>query len=225
MRCQRACIALACLVLVSPSAADPLPGATITADIEARLLAARHERRGTYAVRTEHIGGDGEPRYTNRLILEDAPYLLQHAHNPVNWYPWGEAAFAAARRENKPVFLSIGYSTCHWCHVMERESFDDLTVARALNEHFIAIKVDRERRPDLDTTYMTAVMLFTEHGGWPMSSFLTPGAAPIFRGISFCGCCKRCTRPGGSAATTSNARRTRSRRRSGACCNPNAAAR
>ena len=176
---------LACLLWMTQAAADPLPGASLAADIEARLLAARDERRGKYAVRSEHIDAEGEPRYTNRLIHEDSPYLLQHAHNPVNWYPWGDAAFAAAERENKPVFLSIGYSTCHWCHVMERESFEDLAVAQVLNERFVSIKVDRERRPDVDTTYMTAVMLFTEQGGWPMSSFLTPAGKSFWGGTYF----------------------------------------
>ena len=140
---------LACLLWMTQVAADPLPGATLAADIEARLLAARAERRGSYVVRSEHVDAEGEPRYTNRLIHEDSPYLLQHAHNPVNWYSWGDAAFAAAERENKPVFLSIGYSTCHWCHVMERESFEDPAVARVLNAHFVSVKVDRERRHDV----------------------------------------------------------------------------
>ncbi|MCZ6664790.1 MAG: DUF255 domain-containing protein [Gammaproteobacteria bacterium] len=185
MTLGRSLIVLACLLPMAYCAADSLPGATLAAEIEARLLAARDERRGTYAVRTEHVDADGRPRYLNRLILEDSPYLLQHAHNPVNWYPWSEAAFAAAHREDKPVFLSIGYSTCHWCHVMERESFDDPAVARLLNEHFIAIKVDRERRPDVDTTYMTAVVLFTGQGGWPMSSFLTPVGKTFWGGTYF----------------------------------------
>ncbi|MCZ6771231.1 MAG: DUF255 domain-containing protein, partial [Proteobacteria bacterium] len=185
MTLGRSLIVLACLLPMAYCAADSLPGATLAAEIEARLLAARDERRGTYAVRTEHVDADGRPRYLNRLILEDSPYLLQHAHNPVNWYPWSEAAFAAAHREDKPVFLSIGYSTCHWCHVMERESFDDPAVARMLNEHFIAIKVDRERRPDVDTTYMTAVVLFTGQGGWPMSSFLTPVGKTFWGGTYF----------------------------------------
>ena len=185
LRLRQGMVVLACLLSMTQPAADPLPGATLNADVEAGLLAARDERRGTYAVRSEHVDAEGGPRYTNRLIREDSPYLLQHAHNPVNWYPWGDAAFAAARRENKPVFLSIGYSTCHWCHVMERESFEDPAVARVLNEHFIAIKVDRERRPDVDTTYMTAVMIFTEHGGWPMSSFLTPTGKTFWGGTYF----------------------------------------
>ncbi|EGV50556.1 thioredoxin domain protein [endosymbiont of Riftia pachyptila (vent Ph05)] len=129
--------------------------------IQQQLKAAYLAKGVGYRPRTEHLEADGSPRYLNRLILEDSPYLLQHAHNPVDWYPWGEAAFAKAKRENKPIFLSIGYSTCHWCHVMERESFENESIARFLNEHFIAIKVDRESHPDIDETYMTAVMLMT----------------------------------------------------------------
>jgi uncharacterized protein YyaL (SSP411 family) len=127
----------------------------------------------------------GRAIYTNRLILESSPYLLQHAHNPVDWYPWGEEAFEAAARTDKPIFLSIGYSTCHWCHVMEEESFDDPTVAAALNASFIAIKVDREQRPDLDDIYMTAVQLMGRRGGWPMSSFLTSEGRPFFGGTYY----------------------------------------
>ena len=112
--------------------------------LRARLQAALASKGPDYKPRTEHLDADGRPQFTNRLILEDSPYLLQHAHNPVNWFSWGEEAFAMARAENKPIFLSIGYSTCHWCHVMERESFENLAIARFLNEHFVAIKVDRE---------------------------------------------------------------------------------
>jgi len=152
----------------------------------ARKLAAALAQRGPhYHPRTRHLLPDGSPRYTNRLILEDSPYLLQHAHNPVDWFPWGEEAFATARRENKPVFLSIGYATCHWCHVMEKESFEDEDIARYINQHFIAIKVDRERRPDVDATYMAAVMLMRGNGGWPMSSFLTPDGKPFYGGTYF----------------------------------------
>ncbi|NVK40266.1 MAG: thioredoxin domain-containing protein [Oceanospirillaceae bacterium] len=137
-------------------------------------------KRHLYNPRTRHCRDDGEPLYTNRLIVEDSPYLLQHAHNPVDWYPWGETAFATARERNRPVFLSIGYATCHWCHVMEDECFDDLEVADALNDAFISIKVDREQRPDLDDYYMTALQLTGGQGGWPMSSFLTPDGKPFF---------------------------------------------
>ena len=138
-----------------------------------------------YHPRTEHLHDDGSPVFTNRLILEDSPYLLQHAHNPVDWYPWGKEAFDRARRENKPVFVSIGYSTCHWCHVMERESFENIDIAHFLNEHFIAIKVDRERRPDVDMVYMTAAMVLTGSGGWPLSSFLTPDGKTFYTGTYF----------------------------------------
>src|SRR6478752_2225219 len=116
----------------------------------------------------------------NRLAGETSPYLLQHAHNPVDWYPWGPEALARARELDRPVFLSIGYAACHWCHVMERESFEDATTARVLNDHFVAIKVDREERPDIDAVYMDAVQAMTGSGGWPMSLFLTPEGRPFY---------------------------------------------
>jgi hypothetical protein len=118
-------------------------------------------------------------QHTNRLIHEKSPYLLQHAYNPVDWYPWGKDAFDRARQEDKPIFLSIGYSTCRWCHIMEREVFEDVDCARTLNERMISIKVDREERPDLDHVYMTAVQLLSGSGGWPMSAFLLPGGRPF----------------------------------------------
>ncbi|MEJ7613530.1 MAG: DUF255 domain-containing protein [Candidatus Fervidibacter sacchari] len=125
-------------------------------------------------------------RRPNRLARETSPYLLQHAYNPVDWFPWGDEAFEKARREDKPIFLSVGYSTCHWCHVMERESFEDEEIAAILNEHFVSIKVDREERPDVDEIYMRAVLIFTNgHGGWPMSVFLTPDGKPFFGGTYF----------------------------------------
>ncbi|MGC8644258.1 MAG: thioredoxin domain-containing protein, partial [Isosphaeraceae bacterium] len=124
-------------------------------------------------------------RPANRLAGETSPYLLQHAHNPVDWYPWGPEALERARRENRPIFLSIGYSACHWCHVMERESFENEDIARLMNEHFVNIKVDREERPDLDQIYMNAVQAMTGHGGWPMSVFLTPTLQPFFGGTYF----------------------------------------
>jgi uncharacterized protein len=123
--------------------------------------------------------------YTNRLANETSPYLLQHAHNPVNWYPWGSEALDRAKKENKPIFLSIGYSVCHWCHVMERESFEDPETAKILNEYFIAIKIDREERPDLDEIYMASVQMMTGRGGWPLSVFLTPDLKPFFGGTYF----------------------------------------
>jgi len=122
---------------------------------------------------------------TNRLIHATSPYLKQHAHNPVDWYPWGPEALERARREDKPIFLSIGYSTCHWCHVMAHESFENESIAALMNEHFINIKVDREERPDLDETYMTAVQLMTGRGGWPMSVFLSPDLKPFYAGTYF----------------------------------------
>ena len=124
-------------------------------------------------------------RRPNRLIHETSPYLRQHAFNPVDWYPWGEEALARARRENKPILLSIGYSACHWCHVMERESFSDPEIARVMNEHFVNIKVDREERPDLDHTYQLAAQLLTRQGGWPLTVFLTPDLRPFFAGTYF----------------------------------------
>ena len=123
--------------------------------------------------------------HTNRLIDETSPYLLQHAHNPVDWYPWGDAALAAARRENKPILLSVGYSACHWCHVMERESFENPAIAALMNEHFINIKVDREERPDIDHIYMNAVQMLTGRGGWPMTVFLQPDGKPFYGGTYF----------------------------------------
>jgi uncharacterized protein YyaL (SSP411 family) len=122
---------------------------------------------------------------TNRLALEKSPYLLQHQHNPVDWYGWGEEAFAKARRDNQPIFLSIGYSTCHWCHVMERESFESPELAAYLNEHFVSIKVDREERPDVDKIYMTFVQATTGQGGWPLTVFLTPELKPFYGGTYF----------------------------------------
>ncbi len=126
-----------------------------------------------------------EAKHTNRLIHETSPYLLQHAHNPVDWYPWGEEAFKKAKSENKPVFLSIGYSACHWCHVMEHESFENEKIAALMNELFVSIKVDREERPDLDEIYMNAVQMLTGRGGWPMTMFLTPDRKPFYGGTYF----------------------------------------
>ncbi|RMH69576.1 MAG: thioredoxin domain-containing protein [Gemmatimonadetes bacterium] len=123
--------------------------------------------------------------HQNRLIHEKSPYLLQHAHNPVDWYPWGEEAFAKAKAEDKPIFLSIGYSTCHWCHVMEHESFEDETVAKLLNDTFVCIKVDREERPDIDGIYMTVCQMMTGHGGWPLTIVMTPDKKPFFAGTYF----------------------------------------
>ena len=125
------------------------------------------------------------PPKPNRLIHEKSPYLLQHAHNPVDWYPWGEEAFAKARQEQKPIFLSIGYSTCHWCHVMEHESFEHSEIAQLMNQWFVSIKVDREEYPDVDQVYMQAVVMLTGSGGWPLNVFLTPDLKPFFGGTYF----------------------------------------
>lgn len=124
-------------------------------------------------------------KHTNSLINETSPYLLQHAHNPVNWYPWSEEALNKARQEAKPILVSIGYAACHWCHVMERESFEDETTAQFMNEHFINIKIDREERPDLDHIYMDAVQAMTGSGGWPLNVFLTPDTKPFYGGTYF----------------------------------------
>jgi uncharacterized protein YyaL (SSP411 family) len=121
----------------------------------------------------------------NRLAHENSPYLLQHANNPVDWYPWGEEALTKARAEDKPIFLSIGYAACHWCHVMEHESFEDESIAALMNRHFVNIKVDREERPDLDSIYMAATVAMTGQGGWPMSVFLTPDLQPFYCGTYF----------------------------------------
>src|SRR5580700_1055131 len=121
----------------------------------------------------------------NRLASETSPYLRQHARNPVDWYPWGDEAFARARHENRPVFLSVGYSACHWCHVMAHESFEDDLIAKELNDRFVSIKLDREERPDVDAVYMEAVQAMTGSGGWPMTVFLTPDGRPFFWGTYF----------------------------------------
>ncbi len=122
---------------------------------------------------------------SNHLKNQTSPYLLQHADNPVDWYPWGEAAFEKAKTEDKPIFLSIGYSTCHWCHIMAHESFEDEEVAEILNRYFVCIKVDKEERPDIDSIYMSVCQTFTGSGGWPTSIFMTPQQKPFFAGTYF----------------------------------------
>jgi len=123
--------------------------------------------------------GRGSAR-SNRLAQEKSPYLLQHAHNPVDWYPWGREAFDTARKEDKPIFLSIGYSTCHWCHVMAHESFEDPEIAALMNEAFVNVKVDKEERPDIDDVYMTVCQALTGTGGWPLTVVITPEGKPFF---------------------------------------------
>src|SRR5438105_7027829 len=152
----------------------------------AGLMACRQEL--TRSQTANHVKTESTPvahAHTNRLALEKSPYLLQHQFNPVDWFAWGEEAFAKARQENKPIFLSIGYAACHWCHVMERESFESEEIANQLNARFVAIKVDREERPDVDDLYMSAVQLLTHHGGWPMSVWLTPDGRPFYGGTYF----------------------------------------
>lgn len=178
------------LILLSSTAhtkdpKDPVVALNLDAEVSAELVAAFEAMGSEYRPRTEHFLDDGSPAYINRLILEKSPYLLQHAHNPVNWYPFGEEAFSLAEELDKPVFLSIGYATCHWCHVMERESFENEAIADLLNDHFIAIKVDREQLPDVDALYMNSVLMLTGHGGWPMSNFLDTAGRPFHGGTYF----------------------------------------
>ena len=166
-------------VPVPPPGGIPFPP-----EVAARIAAAIAALPEGYQPRTRHRDGR-VPHFTNRLVAETSPYLRQHAHNPVNWHPWGDEAFAEARRTGRPVFLSVGYATCHWCHVMEEESFEDPEIARQLNEEFIPVKVDREERPDVDAVYMTAVQALTGHGGWPMSVWLDADRRPFFGGTYF----------------------------------------
>ncbi len=164
----------------------PLPGTEpFPAEVAHALERAWKERRHDYQPRTKHLREEGGPKFTNRLFLETSPYLRQHAHNPVNWFPWGEEAFERARQLGRPILLSVGYSTCHWCHVMEEESFEDVEIAEYLNRHYVAIKVDREERPDIDSIYMTAVRMLTGRGGWPMTVWLTPDKTPFEGGTYF----------------------------------------
>ncbi len=143
------------------------------------------QRGPDYRPRTHHLNSDGQALYINRLFLESSPYLLQHAHNPVNWYPWGDEAFETAQRLDRPVLVGIGYSTCHWCHVMEEESFEDVEIAAYLNANYITVKVDREERPDVDSIYMAAVQALNGNGGWPLNVLLTPGRKPFWGGTYF----------------------------------------
>ncbi len=154
--------------------AAPLPGATASAELE-YLATVPH----VDPPRTQYIDPQGKPVYRNRLLLERSPYLRQHAHNPVNWFPWGDAALAEAARRNVPIFLSVGYATCHWCHVMEEESFDNTAVADILNRQYVAVKVDRETLPHIDAQYMLATQILDQRGGWPNNVFLMPDGKPI----------------------------------------------
>ncbi len=164
----------------TPPPVDLLPGAP---PVKARLAAEIREAaalRDGEVPHTRHLDADGAPRYANRLALEASPYLRQHAHNPVNWFPWGDDAFREALRLDRPILLSIGYSTCHWCHVMARESFDDVATATYLNENYVAIKVDREERPDVDAIYLEALRALGKPGGWPLTIWLTAEGKPYF---------------------------------------------
>jgi uncharacterized protein YyaL (SSP411 family) len=174
------------LVLLVALELNPIaPGLAPSDALIEKLDAALAAKGPGFHPHTRHLDKYGHPLFTNRLILESSPYLLQHANNPVSWYAWGDEPFARAAREHKPVLLSIGYSTCHWCHVMERESFEDPEVARVINQDFIAVKVDREERPDLDAIYLAAVEALTGDGGWPMTVALTPARKPFFGGTYF----------------------------------------
>ncbi|MEM7036302.1 MAG: thioredoxin domain-containing protein, partial [Bacteroidota bacterium] len=128
---------------------------------------------------------ESQHKHTNKLIEETSPYLLQHAHNPVNWYPWGDEALKKAKDENKLIIISVGYAACHWCHVMEHESFEDSIVASLMNDRFVSIKVDREERPDIDQIYMDAVQLMTGSGGWPLNCIALPDGRPVWGGTYF----------------------------------------
>ncbi len=155
------------------------PESTRSPDIDEKLRQHWSQREEGYKPRTKHLEENGEPKYINRLFLESSPYLLQHAHNPVDWRPWNDDSLKAAKDQNKLIFLSVGYATCHWCHVMEEESFEDEEIAAYLNSHYIPIKVDREERPDIDAIYMRAIRALTGRGGWPISIWLTPDGEPF----------------------------------------------
>ncbi len=157
----------------------------INMNITEQFKAMKKQKGDDYKPRTKHLDEKGWAKYTNRLFLESSPYLLQHAHNPVNWYPWGDEAFKNAKEKGLPVLLSVGYSTCHWCHVMEEESFEDIEIATYLNKNYIAIKVDREEQPDVDAIYMSAVQAITGQGGWPTTVWLTPDRKPFYGGTYF----------------------------------------
>ncbi|MBW2736583.1 MAG: thioredoxin domain-containing protein [Deltaproteobacteria bacterium] len=166
--------------------AAPLPGAPAFSLELTRQLQKRYETtKHTSHPRTQHFCRADTPKFFNRLLMQSSPYLRQHAHNPVNWFPWGDEALRVAKELDRPILLSIGYSTCHWCHVMERESFEDLAIARRINKRYVAIKVDREERPDLDAIYMRAVRLLRGSGGWPLTLWLTPEGKPFFGGSYF----------------------------------------
>ncbi|XP_061411869.1 spermatogenesis-associated protein 20 isoform X2 [Lethenteron reissneri] len=182
-------VALPGRVAPSPAEAATLAGASRPAPGGSKEARTQRNQRPSLlrgmATGGAHTSAGSPPRHSNRLALEKSPYLQQHAHNPVDWYPWGEEAFEKARTEDKPIFLSVGYSTCHWCHVMERESFCSEAVASVLNRHFVSVKVDREERPDVDQVYMAFIQACCGGGGWPMSVWLTPDLRPLVGGTYF----------------------------------------
>ena len=182
-------VALACFISAAAESASErsaLPGLEpFPEQLNTRLMRDYQAKGSDYKPRTHHLHPNGTPKFINRLIFEASPYLLQHAHNPVNWYAWGPEALEIAKAEGKIILLSIGYSTCYWCHVMEEESYESERVAEVLNLDFIAIKVDREERPDLDKIHMDAVVAMRGHGGWPLNVFLTPDLEPFWGGSYF----------------------------------------
>ena len=169
------------LIIISLSLLISIACTATKADIEKSYAA----KKGSYQIRTHHLKANGEPQFTNRLIIQTSPYLLQHAHNPVNWWSWEDTAFDKAKKLDKPILLSIGYSTCHWCHVMERESFENLQIAEFINANFIPIKVDREQHPDIDELYLTSIQMLSGKAGWPLTAVLTPDGLPFFGGTYF----------------------------------------
>jgi len=186
VRALAALAAVGALVAVpTATGAADLPGAAPFTPALAKRLSAATAAQPADEIRSRHREKDGSPIYTNRLVLETSPYLLQHAHNPVDWRTWSDEAFEDARRLDRPVLVSIGYATCHWCHVMEEESFEDVAIATLLNESFVAIKVDREVRPDVDATYMAAIRELGHSGGWPLNVWLTPDRKPFYAGSYF----------------------------------------
>jgi len=173
---RRTILSAFCIIALSHAAhADPLPGAQLDSGALSQISTAQP----VSPPRTRYLDGAGAPIYTNRLVFERSPYLRQHAHNPVNWRPWGPEALAEAAARDVPVFLSVGYATCHWCHVMEEESFDNAEIAEIMNKNYVPVKVDRETLPDIDAQYMIATQILTGRGGWPNNLFLLPSGEPI----------------------------------------------
>ena len=163
-----------------------LPGTEgFTDNLKSQLEYAYLARNSEEVLRTQFIRDDGTPVYVNRMIMERSPYLRQHAHNPVNWYPWGEEAFEVAKKHNIPLLLSIGYSTCHWCHVMEHETYDNEYMAEIINRTVVPVKIDREIHPEIDEIYITAMQVISGRGGWPLNVFVTPDGDPFYGGIYF----------------------------------------